>query len=83
MLTLTVVEGDRPSLLGRDWLQSIRLNWNQVHSVSTSNLERMLDQKKALFQPRLGTLKGYKAKIHVDSTATPKFSKARPVPYAM
>ena len=43
----------------------------------------MLDQKKALFQPRLGTLKGYKAKIHVDSTATPKFSKARPVPYAM
>ena len=36
-----------------------------------------------MFQPGLGTLKGYKAKINVDSIATPKFCKARPVPYAM
>ena len=43
----------------------------------------MLNQKEALFQPGLGTLKGCKAKIHVDSTATHKFCKVRPVPYAM
>ena len=43
----------------------------------------MLHQKEALFQPGLGTLKGCKAKIHVDSTATHKFCKVRPVPYAM
>ena len=82
-LPLTVVEGDGQSLLGRDWLQHIRLDWSQVHSVGTSALESLLERKKALFQPGLGTLKGYKAKIHVDSTATPKFCKARPVPYAM
>lgn len=58
-LTLTVAECDGPSLLGRDWLQCIRLDWSQVHSASTSNLEKMLDQKKTLFQPGLGTIKGY------------------------
>ena len=39
--------------------------------------------KKALFQPGLSTLHGYKAKIHVDPAATPKFCKARPIPYVL
>ena len=40
-LTLTMVEGDGPSLLGRDWLQHIRLDWSLVHSVSISPQESM------------------------------------------
>ena len=43
----------------------------------------MLDSKKKLFEPGLGTLQGFKAKIHVDPAATPKFCKPRQVPYAM
>ena len=39
--------------------------------------------KKAFFQPGLSTLHGYKAKIHVDPAATPKFCKARPIPYVL
>ena len=50
-LMLTVVEGDGPSLLRRDWLQHIRLDWSQVHSISMSPKESMFDRKKALFQP--------------------------------
>ena len=42
----------------------------------------MLNQKEALFQHGLGTLKGCKAKIQVDFTTTPKFYKAHLVPYA-
>ena len=36
-----------------------------------------------LFEPGLGTLKDYKAKIYVDPKAKPKFCKARSVPYSM
>ena len=43
----------------------------------------MLKQKEALSQPGLGTLTGYKAKIHINPGATPKFCKVRQVPYAM
>ena len=82
LLPLAVVQGDGPSLLGRDWLQQIRLDWKGIFQMETSPLESLLQRKKALFQPGLGTLKGFKAKIHVDPTATPKFCKARPVSYA-
>ena len=36
-----------------------------------------------MFEPGLGTLQGYKAKIHVDSGAQPKYCKVRSVPFAM
>lgn len=31
----------------------------------------------------MGELKGYKAKIHIDPEASPRFYKAHPIPYAM
>ena len=33
-LPLTVVAGDGPSLLGRDWLQHLTLNWKKINTVS-------------------------------------------------
>ena len=36
-----------------------------------------------VFQDGLGTLKGFKATIHVDQEVNPVFCKARPVPYAL
>ena len=41
-LSLVVVKGDGPSLLGRDWLSSLNLNWHQVYYHST--LQEVLDQ---------------------------------------
>ena len=38
---------------------------------------------KAVFKEGLGKLKGYEAKIHVDPEDTPRFCKARPVPYSL
>jgi len=43
-------------------------------------LDNLLDLHSELFEPGLGKLKVFKAKIHVDPQAKPKFCK---VPYAM
>ena len=32
-LQLLVVKGNSPSLLGRDWLSEIRLNWENLHHI--------------------------------------------------
>ena len=34
-LVLVVVTGDGPSLLGRNWLKYIRLDWNSIFAVRT------------------------------------------------
>ena len=39
-------------------------------------------QHQAIFQEGLGTLVGYYAQIQIDPSTTPKFCKARTVPYA-
>ncbi len=82
-LPLLVVGTDGPTLLGRNWLRSLRLDWQQIHQLNDTPLERVLARHATIFNDELGTLKGFKAKIHVDPSITPRFSKARPVPYAM
>ena len=78
-----IVEGSGPTLLGRDWLSGIRLDWSQIHRVHSPSLQSVLDRYPSVFQDGLGTLRGFKAKIYVDSTAEPNFHPARSVPYAL
>ena len=82
-LPLVVVKGDGPTLLGRNWLTHIRLNWNEIHYTNNPGLHELLGKYSEIFQERLGTFKGYEAKIEVDPNATPRFNKARTIPYAM
>ena len=62
-LTLLVVHGKGPSLLGRDWLQSLQLNWQEIHSLHSYSLLEVLDRYAEIFKESLGTLKGYQAKF--------------------
>ena len=82
-LPLVVVEGEGPSLFGRDWLSAIRLDWKSINAVGSRTLDSLLDHHQELFKPGLGTLKGYKAKITVEKEAQPHFCKACTVPYAL
>ena len=82
-LPLLVVAGKGPALLGRDWLEHLKLDWQQLHSIQHSGLEGILQKHAAVFQDELGELKGTKAKISVDPTVEPQFHKARPVPFAL
>ena len=84
-LQVLVVGGKGPALLGRNWLEKIKLNWPIVKQLSSHNkrLEDILQKHAQLFEEGLGTLQEATAKIHVDPKATPIFHKARPVPYAL
>lgn len=85
-LPLHVVAGHGSSLLGRDWLRTLRLDWNcirQVQNTVNTNLHSLLQKHQAVFSDQLGLLKGFEAKIHVDPSAKPVFCRARSVPYSM
>ena len=48
-LPLMMVEGDGPSLIGRNWLTELRLDWRAVHAISLSHsLEGTLEQNKEI-----------------------------------
>ena len=82
-MPLVVVRGDGPTLLGRNWMSQLKLNWEKIHQVSSPSLCALLSKYDKLFQEGLGTFKDHEAKIEVDPNATPRFCKARTVPYAM
>ena len=82
-LPIIVIAGDGPSLLGRDWLAHLKLDWKRICHIRTKALEDVLLKHPQIFQEGLGTLKGHKATLHVDTNASPVFCKPRQVPYAM
>ena len=82
-LSLLIVGGSGPTLLGRDWLSQIRLDWHQIHHVHSPSLQALLARYPAVFQDGLGTLRGFHAKILVERGVTPRFNPARSVPYAL
>ena len=83
-LPLIVTRGSGPSLLGRNWLTTLRLDWQHIFQVKTvCTLQEVLDTYSKLFEGNLGKVKGVTAKIHVDPDATPRFFKARSVPFAL
>ena len=81
-LPLVVVKGDGPSLLGRNWLLKITLDWHEIKNVSTALVE-LLQKYRTLFNDQLGTMVGVQAKLAVKPDAKPKFCRARTAPYAL
>ena len=84
-LNLIVVAGSGPSLLGRNWLRSIRLDWQAIHRAHLvpSPVASLLSQHQCLFSDKTGTINDERATLLVKPDATPKFFKPRPVPYAI
>ena len=85
-LPLIVLAGEGPTLLGRDWMQYLRLDWPsifQVKTVKDDPLQQLLKPLESVFKEELGTFTGDKVSIHIDPSVVPKFCKARPLPYSM
>ena len=62
-LPLIIVKGMGHSLLGRNWLQSLVLDWAEINTLQHDQLQVVLDRHSAVFGSDLGALKGLEAKI--------------------
>ena len=85
-LPLVVACGNGPSLLGRDWLMALKLDWTQLcanHVCSSLSLQGILDEHSSIFDSKLGALNDTTVTVHLDPTAQPRFCKARTVPYTL
>lgn len=91
-LMLYVLKNGGPPLFGREWLRRIQLDWHTIKALhlartdsnsATERLSQLLKTHEKMFAEGIGTLKGIKARIELDKKATPKFHKARQVPYAL
>ena len=63
-------------------MKSIRLDWENIHTVTVakfSTIQQVLDQHASVFWDEIGTLRGTTAKIHIVSSARPRFLKAQQI----
>lgn len=93
-LDLYVVQNGGSPLLGREWLRKIKLEWHTIKALNVpsqdsnsratvARLSQLLTDSEPVFEKGIGTLKGIKARIELEDKASPRFHKARPVPYAI
>ncbi len=85
-LTLQIVPTDGPTLLGRDWLEKIQLDWHEIHRLhlpSEEKTKKVLDRYPTVFCGSLGEIADSPASLYIDPLQTPRFYKARQVPYSL
>ena len=88
-LSLTVVEGNVPTLLGRDWLEKLKLCWCELFPLKINMIEidervkTIKDKYPDVFSGKLGCLKDFKVHIPLPDNIQPRFIKARTVPFAL
>lgn len=98
-MRLFVVKCRTPALFGRDWLQSIRLNWSEINELQKAKwiesdaaadfmarithpaVKKLVSHYSSVFEPGIGKLKAPPATFQIKEH-TPKFCKARTVPFA-
>ncbi|XP_078353369.1 uncharacterized protein LOC144638095 [Oculina patagonica] len=81
---------NKPTLLGRNWLKHVKLEWGEIFSVtsceSTSakrQIDDLLAKHSELFEESYEGMKGLEAHITMKDGAKPIFIKPRRVPYAL
>ena len=84
-----VVRTNGPSLLGREGMRQLHLDWSIVKYVGgmekapKRRLEEMLQKLSEVFGEKLGTISGFISSVWLKSGVAPKFCKPRPVPFAI
>ena len=83
--TLYVVKGRGPSLLGRECLKEIQLDWASIRSVSCSQSAciSLIQSYADVFQEGLGTMTHIRAHLTLKEGTSPRFCRPHAVPFAL
>ena len=84
------------NLLGRNWLSEVKLDGEilfnrykeKLHNISKAkdineSLENLVKNYSEIYSSELGTAKGIKAKVNIETNSQPKYMKAKGVFFAM
>ena len=85
-MPLLVVIGHGPSLLGRDWLAQLKLDWQELYKINQSEhtLQTILDKHKLCLRMNWGKLSESLQSCTAVSTNTKfYFCRVRPVPHSL
>ena len=85
-LSVIVARGTTgPNLIGRDWFSALKIKVciNSLSDVNKSTTNESVSKYAEVFKEGLGTYRGDPVAIHLKPNATPRFLKARPVPFAI
>ena len=82
-LSVHVVQGSGPNLLGRDWMEPLQVNLKTIHVVNPGPdpIQKVLDAHAQVFDDsEAGCLKGPPVKLVVNGNSQPKFYRPRSLP---
>ena len=83
-MPLIVVRGNKPALLGRNWLSKIKLDWGKIFAVqNNAALDRVLTEYVRIFSDEPGEIHGFEADVHTSDDVQPIFKKAYHAPFAI
>ena len=81
------MKGSGPTLLGRDWLCDMRLNWSSIRTLTAHNwlltLNQLIEKYAEVFQPELGTFKKFQAHLQLNEGVRPVYLCLHSVPFAL
>ena len=84
---LYVVSGRGPSLLGRNWLSDIQLDWARIKAVYVQEVKakvgQLLEKYREVFQSTPGVMKHHTAHLSLKPESQPVFRRAHSVPFAI
>ena len=83
-LAVPVVDGDGPSLLSKDWLKQLCLNWTQTFKVkNSSQMEDLMQKCGEIFRDELRTACDFKTSLKLKELPQPKLLRQHPQPLAI
>ncbi|GFX19438.1 retrovirus-related Pol polyprotein from transposon 412 [Trichonephila clavipes] len=85
-LNLYIVKENLDTILGREWLYKIHLDWPAIKAFrakTEQNLNNLLREYKDIFDDKLGEINNYEAKLKLRHGVKPIFCRVRTVPFAL